>query len=185
MTCIIGFEDKENNKVYIGGDSCGSNLYNYSLISEPKVFVKDKFIFGYTSTFRFGQLIQYKLKIPEHREDKQSDYEYLVSELAEAIRKCLKDNGHTEIDKSLESGGNCLIGYKGKLYELQCDFSILRTANGFNAVGCGEVAAKTAMMILTKTTDYDGKYALMISDALGYVEEIDSHVKGPFTVFSI
>jgi len=183
MTCIIGFEDKVNNKVFIGADSCASNGWNYNLVAEPKVFVKGKFIFGYTSTFRFGQLLQYKLEIPYHRDDK-SDYDYLVSEFVEAIRKCLKDNGHVEIKNSVEEGGFCLIGYKGKLYKLQGDFSLLRNTDGFDAVGCGEIAARTAMMV-SMDLDVTSNVENMLKSCLCYVEKIDSHVKSPFTVLSV
>jgi hypothetical protein len=183
MTCIIGFEDKLNNKVFIGADSCSSNLYNYDCVAEPKVFVRDKFIFGYTSTFRFGQLLQYKLDIPFHREDKKKDYEYLVSDFVEAIRLCLKNNGASEINNSVESGGFCLIGYKGKLYKLQADFSLLRNTNGFQSVGCGDISARTAMMVLLDKgfkTPED-----LINDSLYFVSQIDSHVKEPFTILSV
>ena len=185
MTCIVGFEDK--GRVYIGGDSCGSNLYNYSIVTEPKVFIKEDFIIGYTHTFRFGQLLQYKMRIPKrYSDDKRSDYEYLVSDFVEAMRKCLKENGAAEIDKSIESGGDCLIGYRGCLYRIQSDFSVIRNNNGINAVGCGGTVAKTVMMVITdKTLGLFSSTEDILDLALHYVCRIDSHVRPPFTILSL
>lgn len=55
MTCIVGLV--ENNKVYIGGDSAGVAGLSLMKRADEKVFKKDEFIFGFTSSFRMGQLI--------------------------------------------------------------------------------------------------------------------------------
>jgi ATP-dependent protease HslVU (ClpYQ) peptidase subunit len=64
MTCIVGMV--ENGKVYIGGDSAGVSGFDYHIREDQKVFQNGDMIFGFTSSFRMGQLLQYSLKIPDH-----------------------------------------------------------------------------------------------------------------------
>jgi len=57
MTCIVGLIDKESKKIYMGGDSAGVANYSLSVRKDPKVFKRYGFIFGFTSSFRMGQLL--------------------------------------------------------------------------------------------------------------------------------
>ena len=52
MTCIVGL--KKDYKIYIGGDTLGSNLYSKTVRMDDKVFIKDDMIFGFTSSYRMG-----------------------------------------------------------------------------------------------------------------------------------
>lgn len=67
MTCIIGLI--KNKKVYIGGDSAGVDGLNITIRKDSKVFKINKFIIGYTSSFRMGQLLRFKLKINNQRKN--------------------------------------------------------------------------------------------------------------------
>ena len=60
MTCIIGL--KHADRIYIGGDRCGAAGYSVTVRTESKVFMREDsldrpFLFGYTSSFRMGQLL--------------------------------------------------------------------------------------------------------------------------------
>jgi hypothetical protein len=55
MTCIVGIV--ENGKVYMGGDAAGVNGYSVRVRKDPKLFKVGEFLFGYTSSFRMGQLL--------------------------------------------------------------------------------------------------------------------------------
>jgi len=90
MTCIVGFVDAKKN-VYLGGDSAGVSGLDVTIRKDPKVFKKDEMVIGYTSSFRMGQLLCFKLKIPK-QPSKMDDYEYLCTLFVDAVRKCLKDN---------------------------------------------------------------------------------------------
>ena len=59
MTCIVGLE--HDGKVYMGGDSAavgGMDVYPSRI---PKVFQAGRYLIGYTTSFRMGQLLQYGL----------------------------------------------------------------------------------------------------------------------------
>lgn len=134
MTCIVGIE--VNGKVLMGSDGCASTSYNKFEYDEPKLFIKNNILFGYTTSFRFADIIKYHVNIPAH-ESGVSDKEYLIGSLVTEIRNKLKDHGFTSISNNKESGGTALIGYKDKLYVLQDDFSIVRYNGGYNSCGCG------------------------------------------------
>lgn len=138
MTCIVGVET-ENGKVVMGGDVLGSNGHSKSEYSESKVYKHSKMIFGYTSTYRFGQIVELMLDdneiyIPE---DPSDIYGWLVRVFVPKLRKTLTENG--------SEGGYMLMGIKGQLWSIQSDFSVLRAVRGYNSVGSGDTFAKGSM----------------------------------------
>jgi hypothetical protein len=134
MTCIVGIEHE--GKVYIGGDRAQANESHTAAMSGPKVFVKNNIAFGYTTSFRFGNLLQYSFVIP-HRYEGQELMDYMYTVFVEALRKCFKEGGYTKVENSVEEGGTALIGIGGKVFKLQDNFSLTNTASGYEAVGSG------------------------------------------------
>ena len=62
MTCIVAIAEK--NVVYVGADSLGSNGNKIITRKDTKIFIRKPFIFGFTSSYRMGQLLRYSLVIP-------------------------------------------------------------------------------------------------------------------------
>ena len=104
-----------------GGDSAGCTTYNIWDRSDKKVFIVDKMIYGFSPSFRMGQILQYSFKRPKHPQGK-SDYEYLCTIWIDKLREILKEKGFTHIKENEETGGQFLVGYKGNLYEIDTDF---------------------------------------------------------------
>lgn len=148
MTCIVGLEHE--GKVYLAGDIQGTGGNHKVTHTEPKVFIKGEVGFGYTTSYRFGQILQHVLNTPV-APAKEDVYKWLVSTLVPDIRKALKDSGY-------ETGGTCLIAVKGQLWELQDDFSVLRSTEGFTAIGSGHEFAKGCMF--SELTQKNGKTGL-------------------------
>jgi len=145
MTCIVGIE--EDGNVYIGGDSLGSNAdWHKTVRADEKVFRRvqpdtdEPYIFGFTTSFRMGQLLRYSLSIPA-RHTKVDIFEYLATDFIDACRTTWKDGGFGKIENGEEIGGTFLLGYQGKLYTIQCDNQISRSVLTFAACGCGEYYA--------------------------------------------
>ncbi len=90
MTCIVGW--LEGDDVYIGGDSAGVNgYYGKRIRADEKVFTKNgTMIFGFTSSFRMGQILRYSLTIPEQTK-KQGDYDYMCTTFLDALLKVLEE----------------------------------------------------------------------------------------------
>ncbi|TFH10740.1 MAG: hypothetical protein E4H14_01995, partial [Candidatus Thorarchaeota archaeon] len=83
MTCIVGIEHE--GKVYLGGDRLRGGSSQKSLLDQPKLFIKDNsMIFGYSTSFRFGNLLQYSLTLPK-RTKSVSDEHFLYVDLIKAV----------------------------------------------------------------------------------------------------
>jgi hypothetical protein len=65
MTCIVGYNDLESQTIFIGGDSAGTDEYHIARIHrDPKVVNNGPFVIGYTTSWRMGHLLTYKLDGP-------------------------------------------------------------------------------------------------------------------------
>lgn len=104
MTCIVGYVEKDN--VWIGGDSAGANVSTYEICTraDEKVFKKNGMIFGFTSSFRMGQIIRYCFTPPE-QSSKKSDFGYLCSDFIDALIKCFKDKEFATVKDGVVTGG--------------------------------------------------------------------------------
>ena len=97
MTCIVAL--KENGKVYIGGDCAGSDQSFTHSRKDPKVFKRGKFLIGFTSSFRMGQLLMHTLKVDPQSSIEcigatiQTDYQFMCTTFVNADRECLKKGG--------------------------------------------------------------------------------------------
>lgn len=138
MTVIVGLVDGDT--VYLGGDSAGVAGLSISSRVDEKVFENGPFIFGFTSSFRMGQLLRYKFVAPKQTTE-QNDMQYMATDFIDTVRKCFADNGFGERN----SGGCFLVGYNGKLYGVDDDFQVGVQKFNFDSVGCGQDIALGAM----------------------------------------
>jgi len=184
MTCIIGLID-DNKNIHIGADSAGVCGYDIRERTDSKIFIKSSMIFGFTSSFRMGQLIRYQLEIPKHFHG-VDDYEYMCTDFIEAVRKCFRDFGFARIDNNVNSGGIFLVGYRGKLYQVESDFQVGQINSNFNACGCGEDYALGALEIIESNSELSCQTPKnKIVDALAVAEKYSAGVSGPFKVLSL
>jgi hypothetical protein len=170
MTCIVGLVDKGN--VYIGGDSAGVNASELSITlrADEKVFINGPFIMGFTTSFRMGQLLRYKLSPPKQTVH-MDDMKYMVTDFIDTAIKCFVENGYgTE-----SSGGSFLVGYKGTLYTVDSDFQVGKPINQYAAVGCG---SNLALGSLYTTVGKDPKYRMKV--ALEAAAHFSAGVAAPF-----
>lgn len=179
MTCIVGFVDKQS--VYIGGDSAGVSNLDMRLRQDEKVFTKNGMVFGFTSSFRMGQLLRYSLTIPDHDPIKD-DFSYLCTDFVDALIECFKSKGYARVDNGEVSGGFFLVGYKGNLYRVESDFQVSMVRHSYDACGCGENYALGALRA-TEDTDMEPKKRVEL--ALSAAEYFSAGVRAPFTVVSI
>lgn len=156
MTCIVGVI-KEGH-VWMAGDLMGSNGYTHKVYPDTKVFQNGEFIFGYCGSFRVGQILQYNWEQPPRMEG-MTDREYLQLDVIESFRTTLANYGVGEFREGEHQGGNFLIGYRGGLYEMQPNFSILKNED-FASIGSGSYHADAALKVLTEDEDFDPAYVL-------------------------
>lgn len=175
MTCIVAIETKDG--VWFGSDRFGSNGYVGEPVTFPKVFTNNSVTFGYTSSFRMGQLLQYALEVPPFTNDVD---QWVAVDLMKAIRKAFKDNEWFETKDGVAVGGSFLIAVAGRCYEVQSDFSFLRSISGEYAVGSGK---DYALGSLRSTRGRKPKKRLL--EALETAAEYVVSVGGPFDLVKV
>lgn len=172
MTCIVALVD--GSQVYIGADSCAAdgNRSAFGWV-QPKVFARESFVIGYTTSFRMGQLLQYRLATKPRKA--VSVHEYMCTQFVDAVRDCLKAGGFAKKKDEEESGGNFLVDYEGHLFRVASDYQVGEPSCGYDALGSG---AECALGALFAT---QGKPALeRITAALRAAAEFSTTVRPPF-----
>ncbi len=149
MTAIVGV--KTPHGVYIGGDSATTNDSGLqTILASSKVFAvsnrETRMLLGCTTSCRMMQLLHYELQIPAY-EDGMDVEQYLVTKFVNAVRDCLKSGGFAKKEDEREEGGNFLIGFAGRLFEMQSDYQISEPTNGYEAVGSGAKFALGALYV--------------------------------------
>ncbi len=174
MTCIVGLVDGDT--VWMGGDSAALAGLDLTVRTDPKVFHNGPMLFGFTASFRMGQLLQHALVVPDHhpRVDVQK---YLVTSFMDAVRDCLKTHGWAEKDKEQEKGGQFLVGYAGQLFRIDNDYQIGIAADGWDTVGCGDSYARGALFA---SAHLSGR--ARVEMALQAAERCSAGVRGPFVI---
>jgi len=146
MTCIVGLVDGKN--VIIGGDSAASAGFDIDVRSDSKVFTNGKMAFGFTTSFRMGQILRYSLKIPKHPK-KQDTFQYMVTKFIDSVRNCMSDSGFKKVVSEQEEGGTFLVGYRGRLFKIYSDFQVAENSFPYEACGCGEAYSKGTLNALS------------------------------------
>lgn len=134
MTCIVGLEHPDG--VTIGGDSAAAVDDSVDVVEAPKVFKVGEYLIGYCESFRMGQLLAYRLRVPEQK--CADDLEHLATVFVDRVREVLHKGGVAKTTESEEGNvGALLVGYRGRLYSVETDYAVLRSARGYQAIGCG------------------------------------------------
>jgi ATP-dependent protease HslVU (ClpYQ) peptidase subunit len=180
VTCIVGLKHK--NKVYIGGDSAGVSGLDITLRKDPKVFKNGQFIYGFTSSFRMGQLIQTFKAPPITSKDKEDIYKYMTTKFINKLRKHFKDGGYTRVDANRESGGFFLIGHKNRLFSIDADFQVGESYTPYSALGCGADYALGVLYALRENDDSKNNPNYLITRALEAAEFFSGGVRAPFNI---
>jgi len=180
MTCVVAMITKFG--VVMGADSAGVSNYDVQIRADEKIFIKNKMIFGFTSSFRMGQILRYDLEIPKHAKG-MDDYEYMVAQFIPAVRKCLFDGGFLTKNNNNEMGGVFLVGYKKKIYKVEADFQVGRRVEKYDVCGSGEDVALGSLYTTTNTANWRKRHpSEAIKIALQAAARFKTTVAGPFKI---
>ncbi len=154
MTCIAGLA--KEGKVYIASDSLGSGNGVKQVYATPKLVVLEVFEkkdlsltkidlgIGYTSSYRMGDILRYNFT-PPAIEQEEDENEYLVKDFIPELIKCFDEHSFAKTKEGTKSGGNFLVGLRGRLFMVQDDFSVLEPECNYTSVGSGQEFALGAM----------------------------------------
>jgi hypothetical protein len=175
MTCIVGIE--HDGGVVIGGDSAGLAGWSKTIRADEKVFTVGPYVMGFTTSFRMGQLLRYRLAVPEP--DTWDTDRFIATTFIDAVRGTLKAGGWAKVDSSQEAGGDFLVGIAGRLYRISEDYQFGRSTAGYQAVGCG---ADIALGSLHTSATYDMEPKCRAELALEAAAALSGGVAGPFAI---
>ncbi len=144
MTCVVGL--KHEGTIYIGADSAGVSDWDMGIRADRKVFRNGSYLFGFSGSFRMGQLLEHALKIPP-REDEPA-FGFMCTGFVDAVRECLKAGGYARKEHDQETMGMFLLGTTwGSLYRIESDYQVCEFANAYDAIGCGHAYALGALAL--------------------------------------
>lgn len=180
MTCIVGMV--RDGVVHLGGDSAGVSGWDLTIRADSKVFAVGRFVFGFTSSYRMGQLLRYSLALPDV-EPGDDLMQFMCTKFITAVRDCLKAGGFAKKEHDIESGGIFLVGVNGRLFRVDSDYQVGLAWCGYDAIGCGEAYAKGALFSTMSERDA-GQPAFdpaeRLGQALSAAEAHSAAVRGPF-----
>ncbi len=174
MTCVIGVRGADGT-IAIGADSSAGGVYSFDT---RKMFRLGGLTVGYTSSFRFGQIVRYYVKPPAHPKS-MSVEEYLVTRFVPEMKLRLSENGFvsdTNIDEDLKSG-LLLVACRDRLTRIHTNYQVEVHRSSVAAVGCGEeVACGSAMASMRAGVPI----RQVVKDALKDAAALSPYVAGPF-----
>ena len=185
MTCIVGLVDKDGT-VYLGGDAAAVSGLFTSPRKDPKVFVKGDFVYGYTSSFRMGDIIQYSFDAPEFNEHSQTLSEYMRTDFIDNLRSCFKSKGYAANEHGREEAGCFLVGTRGRLFRIDTDYQIGELLDEYCSVGCGDELALGSLHttnVSFQAGNIDPETRLTL--ALNAAAYFSGGVRPPFTIVSL
>ncbi|MDR3582591.1 MAG: hypothetical protein P4L67_04930 [Candidatus Pacebacteria bacterium] len=178
MTCIAGLVYGKD--VYVGGDSAAVGGLSLTVRSDEKVFLNGDMLFGFTSSFRMGQILRYGFTPPKlHQGD--DVYEYMVTRFVDAVRERFRSAGHLSVDRGQESAGTFLVGFQGRLFRIDSDFQVGESLDRYDAVGCGQDIALGCLYAVKRSDGFKSpEKAILLS--LEAAEAHSAGVRKPFHV---
>ncbi|MER6892020.1 hypothetical protein [Streptomyces halstedii] len=176
MTAIVGLV--HDGAVHLGGDSAGVAGYSLTVRADAKVFATGPYVFGFTSSFRMGQLLRYGLEAPPPDEDLER---FMSTSFINAVRDTLRDGGWLKKDAEREEGGIFLVGVRGRLFCVESDFQVGEAVDGYAAVGCGDELALGALYATRRSRMAPAR---RLAVALEAAEQHSAGVRRPFAYVS-
>jgi hypothetical protein len=164
----------------MGADSVGVAGYSATIRADKKLFRNGEFLMGFTSSFRMGQLLRYRFKPPTIEVGQEIDA-YMATAFIDGVRQCLKDGGFAQVVNGVERGGCFLVGFKGRLFQVDSDFQVGEPADGYDACGAGAEIVLGSLYSSRKETNCPKRLTLALSAAAHH----SAAVRGPFLVMSI
>lgn len=176
MTAIVGVVD--GGRVLIGGDSAGVAGYSLTVRRDPKVFTVGQYVFGCAWSFRMCQLVHYAFQPPVPPDGEELD-RFLATTWVDSLREALRKGGWSRVENQQEEGGPLLVGARGRLFNVEVDFQVGESADGYDAIGCGAELARGAFHA---TRDADLFAEDRVLTALRAAEYHSTGVVRPFTL---
>lgn len=179
MSCIVGLVHE--GKVYLGGDSAGSDGFTINGYRAPKVWKQGEFVIGVCGRYVPMQLLRESFAPPAFKEGQSAD-KYMITEFLPAYRKLMQEWGYGKKEAKNEScgedtGTGVLVGVRGRLFRIESEFQVLEPIHEYAADGSGTYHA---MGSLYSTEGKEPRER--ITEALKAAEYFVCTVRSPFVI---
>lgn len=163
----------------MGGDAAAADE-NSNMVSsrkEPKVFIKNQYIIGYSGSFRFGKVVEHMFVPP--KPDLNNIDKFLNTDFVDALRDVCE---LAKVDPSSEEDSSeMLLGVGGRLFEFCNDWHFGEDINNFNAIGSGTSFALGSLYSTRQRRNQSARIRLALESA----ERFSSSVRKPFTILEL
>jgi hypothetical protein len=190
MTAIVALTDGEH--LCIAGDAAGVAATGEIHIREtPKVFVRDGYAIGFTTSFRMGQLLKYEVSLPPQPSAAADLEEFMVRTFVPAIRTTFTEHGFTKSltrgkraetmhyeEHGQQTGGRFIVGVRGALFVIEEDFHVARPRTPYISIGSGATVAHGALHALRNQYSLSERAKKALEAAAFHT----NGVRPPFTV---
>lgn len=182
MTTIVALVHQEAgfpDTVYMGGDSRLTHNWERIEASNPKVFERDKVLFGATGDLRLRYLLQF-FPMPPLPDDLNLLDKYLNMDFVSALQTHFKATGFCE-KESDEFGGCFMMGIQGRLFRINRDYCVQPIKESFHAIGSGSAYALGCLDVLGNRGTPENR----VRRALATAARFDIGTGAPFHVISL
>ncbi len=153
-------------------------------IPEPKVFVRDAYLFGVTGSYRVAQVLRFKAQLPPPPQKSPEMRSFLVCSLMPTIAAALRADGVAHEGRNiLGPRTSLLLGCCGQLWHIGPDLTVLPEGN-YAAIGSGYMRAYSALYALEQVGGSESPERC-VEIALQAAAEFTSTVRPPWQIVSI
>ena len=161
MTAIVAVTDGE--RLCIAGDAAGvsGTTGEIHIRQMPKVFVREGYAMGFTTSFRMGQLLKYEVPLPPYPGSTIDLEEFMVRTFVPMIRTTFTEHGFSKSltrgkraetmhyeEQGQQTGGRFIVGVRGMLFVIEEDFHVARPQTPYVAIGSGATVAHGVLFAL-------------------------------------
>lgn len=183
MTAIVGVAEPGKG-VVLGADSLGSDGWSEAHVKSPKLYRPRPWLaFGFTTSWRFGQILGHKLQLPTAMTKGADPLDWLVSAFVPLAQKVLGEHGWQRKKDERAEGGTAVVAIGDRAFTLQDDYSVIEHASGIETAGSGYLVARVAGE-LQRELEPALHAADVAATALRYAELHARGVRGPFAFVS-
>jgi hypothetical protein len=194
MTAIVALTNGQ--QMCIAGDAAGIAATGEIHIREtPKVFMRDGYAIGFTTSFRMGQLLKYEAALPPQPAGTDDLEEFMVRAFVPAIRTTFTEHGFSKSltrgkraeamhyeEQGQQTGGRFIVGVRRTLFVIEEDFHVARPQTPYVAIGSGATVAHGALYVLLREDHSLGECAELALKAAAFHT---GGVRPPFTVLEL
>jgi len=177
MTLILALEHR--GKVHMIGDRISVDSSDAArVVRDAKVFRSGEWLLGVAGCWRAMSLLKFKLRAPKISAADDVDRAVNV-ELVDSIRSLFTSEGYAkEAAEAGETEWQLLAGLRGKLYFVDSEFSVWRSADGMDGAGhTVAIAAGTAALSAQRPINRPEK---ALRKAAQIAADGCSAIRGPF-----